>query len=252
MTRHNTAANKELPEDLPQELRAADRVWVRRGDHAPPLAPLYDGPYASSSAASATSGSRWATGRTTSPPPGSSPAPAEPPSPRRRRPGAAGPGRSSPIPRRRPSASASTSAPPHRQRQLTLELFFLASLPGFLHAQGKHLQAATRNATAGRLPGNGTTPSSPLAATKKLGGALWAPYNRGACTSPARDTQYYATSPEPVSLHNISSSISCVYSNHNVHMYTLNKVSTLLPLVLITSYCVGTSTGNQKKVWQKN
>ncbi len=25
-------------------------------------------------------------------------------------------------------------------------------------------------------------------------------------------------------------------------MYTLNKVSTLLPLVLITSYCVGTST----------
>jgi hypothetical protein len=73
----------------------------------------------------------------------------------------------------------------------------------FLHAQGKHLQAATRNATAGRPPGNGTTPSSPLAATKKLGGALWAPYDRGAytplhTTSTARDTQYYATSPEPV------------------------------------------------------
>ena len=92
MTRHNTAANKELPEDLPQELRAADRVWVRRGDHAPPLAPLYDGPYASSSAASATSGSRWATGRTTSPPPGSSPAPAEPPSrPRQEQPDPAAP-----------------------------------------------------------------------------------------------------------------------------------------------------------------
>jgi hypothetical protein len=57
-----------------------------------------------------------------------------------------------------------------------------------------------------------------------------------------RDTQYYATSPEPVSLHNISSSISCVNSYHNVHMCTLNKVSTLLPLVLITSYFVGTST----------
>jgi hypothetical protein len=39
-----------------------------------------------------------------------------------------------------------------------------------------------------------------------------------------------------------TSSLSCVYSNHNVHMYTLNKVSSLLPLVLITSYCVGTST----------
>jgi hypothetical protein len=39
-----------------------------------------------------------------------------------------------------------------------------------------------------------------------------------------------------------TSSLSCVYSNHNLHMYTLNKVSTLLPLVLITSYCVGTST----------
>jgi hypothetical protein len=69
---------------------------------------------------------------------------------------------------------------------------------------------------------------------------LWAPYARGAytplhITSPARDTQYYATSPEPVSF-------SCVYSSHNVHKYTMNKISTLLPLVLNTSYCVGTST----------
>jgi hypothetical protein len=46
MTRHNTAADKELPEDLPRELWAADRVWVRRGGHAPPLSTLYDGPYA--------------------------------------------------------------------------------------------------------------------------------------------------------------------------------------------------------------
>jgi hypothetical protein len=180
------------------------------------------------------------TGRTTSPPPSSSPAPTAPPSPQRGYPGTAGPAWSSPRPPRHPSASASTSPPHHRQRQLTLEPFFLASLPGFLHAQGKHLQAATRNATAGHPPGNGTTPSSPLAATKKLRGALWAPYARGAytplnITSPAHDTQYYATSPEPVSL-------SCVYSSHNVHMYTLNKISALLPLVLITSYCVGTST----------
>ncbi len=146
----------------------------------------------------------------------------------------------SPRPPRRQSGSASTSPPHHRQRQLTLEPFFLASLPGFLHAQGKHLQAATRNSTAGHPPGNGTTPSSLLAATKKLGGALWAPYARGAYTplhtmSTARDTQYHVTSPEPVSLSN-------VYSSHNLHMYTLNKISTLLPLVLITSYCVGTST----------
>ncbi len=63
---------------------------------------------------------------------------------------------------------------------------------------------------------------------------VWAPYDRGAytplhTTSTARDTQYYATSKEPVPLHNICRS-------HNVHMYTQNKVSTLLPLVLITSY----------------
>jgi hypothetical protein len=45
MPRHNTAADKGLPGDLPQELWAADRVWVRRGGHAPPLAPLYDSPY---------------------------------------------------------------------------------------------------------------------------------------------------------------------------------------------------------------
>ncbi len=46
MTRHNTAVDKELPEDLPQEMWATDRVWVRRGGHTPPLAPIYDGPYA--------------------------------------------------------------------------------------------------------------------------------------------------------------------------------------------------------------
>ncbi len=146
--------------------------------------------------------------------------------------------------------SSSASGPHHGrtptspQHRLCMAPFFLAHLPGFLHAQGKHLQAATRNATAGRLPGNGTTPS-PLVATKKLGGALWAPYDRGACTSTARDTQRHLTPPEPVPLHNISSTSSCVYSNHNVHMYTLNKVITPLPLVLMTSYCVGTSTARR-------
>ncbi len=45
MPRHITAADKELPEDLPPKLWAAERVWVRRGSHVPPLSPLYDGPY---------------------------------------------------------------------------------------------------------------------------------------------------------------------------------------------------------------
>ena len=43
MIRHNTAADKELPEYLPHELGAADCVWVHRGGHA---TALYDGPYA--------------------------------------------------------------------------------------------------------------------------------------------------------------------------------------------------------------
>ncbi len=45
MPRLNTAADKELPKDLSQELWAAERVWVRRGSHMPPLSPLFDGPY---------------------------------------------------------------------------------------------------------------------------------------------------------------------------------------------------------------
>ncbi len=42
MPRLNTAADKELPEDLPQELWATERVWVQCGGHMPPL---YEGPY---------------------------------------------------------------------------------------------------------------------------------------------------------------------------------------------------------------
>jgi hypothetical protein len=46
LPKHNVAGNRELPEDLPPDLWAADRVWVRLCDHVPPLTPLYDGPYA--------------------------------------------------------------------------------------------------------------------------------------------------------------------------------------------------------------
>jgi hypothetical protein len=45
LPRHNVAADRALPEDLPPDLWAADRVWVRRCSHVPPLTPLYDGPY---------------------------------------------------------------------------------------------------------------------------------------------------------------------------------------------------------------
>jgi hypothetical protein len=45
MPRHNTAADKELSEDLAQELWAVDKVWVCCCSHVLPLSPLYDGPY---------------------------------------------------------------------------------------------------------------------------------------------------------------------------------------------------------------
>jgi hypothetical protein len=145
MTRHNTAADKELPEDLPREVWAADRVWVRRGGHAPPLLTLYDGPYTVLQRSLrhfwlqlgnrednvSTSRLKPCTGGAAVPT-------------------AAPPWRGRPCREptaRRPSVSASTSRPHHSHRKLTLEPFFLASLPGFLHAQGKHLQATTRNAT---------------------------------------------------------------------------------------------------------
>jgi hypothetical protein len=35
--RHNTATDRELPEDLPQGLRAAERVLTRPSGHVPPL-----------------------------------------------------------------------------------------------------------------------------------------------------------------------------------------------------------------------
>jgi hypothetical protein len=45
LSRHNIPADQELLEDLPLALWTADRVWVRRCGHVPPLTPLYDGPY---------------------------------------------------------------------------------------------------------------------------------------------------------------------------------------------------------------
>jgi hypothetical protein len=113
-----------------------------------PSSPSMTDPTPFCSAAYATSKSSWATGRRTSPPPL-----------RRCRRHAATP-RSSRLPLpHRPSASASPSHPHHCHRQLNLELLFLARLPGFLKAQRKHLQAATRKATVGNPLGNGTTSS---------------------------------------------------------------------------------------------
>jgi hypothetical protein len=123
-----------------------------------PSCPSTTAPTLSSSAASTSSGSSWAKGKTTSTPSASSPAPAVLPSPWQHHPAVAGPARNRPPPPRCPNVSASTLRPCHRQRQLTLEPFFLASLPGFLASPGgKHLQAATRIATAGRPPGIWTT-----------------------------------------------------------------------------------------------
>jgi hypothetical protein len=113
MTRHNTEADKELPVDLPRELWAVDRVWVRQAATHRPSRPSTTAPMPSSSTDSATSSSSWATGRTSSPPPASSPAPAVPPSPWWRHPSTAGPAGNRP-PRRQvrplqPHAHTTTS-----------------------------------------------------------------------------------------------------------------------------------------------
>ncbi len=44
--RHNTAAHQQAPETIPDALRTADRVLVRRNGHMPLLSQLYNGPYA--------------------------------------------------------------------------------------------------------------------------------------------------------------------------------------------------------------
>jgi hypothetical protein len=140
-----------------------------------PTGPSMMAPTPACSAASITSGSRWVTRRTTSPPLASSPAP-----PQRCHRSMTNPGESYPTTLRCPSASASTSFLHHCQWQLTLKPFFQASLPGVWHAQRNHHQAATHTAAAGRPPGSWTTPFSQLAATKKPGVALWALPERAA------------------------------------------------------------------------
>jgi len=45
-TRHNTAASRAAPTELPAALLTAPYVLVRRDGHVPPLELLYDGPYA--------------------------------------------------------------------------------------------------------------------------------------------------------------------------------------------------------------
>jgi hypothetical protein len=44
-TRHNTAAARQPPPRLPNDLARATMVFVRRDGHVPPLQPLYDSPY---------------------------------------------------------------------------------------------------------------------------------------------------------------------------------------------------------------
>jgi len=44
-TRHNTAADRQPPPDLPDDLARAPTVFIRRDGYLPPLQPLYDGPY---------------------------------------------------------------------------------------------------------------------------------------------------------------------------------------------------------------
>ncbi len=45
-TRNNTAAARQPPPQLPDDLTRAPKVFMRRDSHVPPLQPLYDGPYA--------------------------------------------------------------------------------------------------------------------------------------------------------------------------------------------------------------
>jgi hypothetical protein len=239
MARHNTAADKKLPEDLPQELWAADRVWVCGGGHAPPLSPLYDGPNAVLQRSLrhfrlqlgdrednvSTSRLKPCTGGATipkaAPPPRSRPCREQPaaamppkgvrfnlaptPPPAAADPGTVVPGKPARFFARPGEESLSrysqrNRGPPAWQQDYT---FF----------------AASRNQEAG---------GSSVGTLRRVA------YTPLHITSPARDTQYCATSPEPF--------LSAVFSIHNVHMYTLNKISILLLLVLITSYCVGLFT----------
>jgi hypothetical protein len=106
---------------------------------------------------------------------------------------------------------------------LHLKLFSWHTCQFCLETQRKHLQAANRNATMGCPPGNRTTYtffSSPLAATKKLGGALWAP--PGYTPLPITSTGCNARTMQPVFV-------------HAVHFF---KLSPCVPVVSVYFLCV--------------
>jgi hypothetical protein len=226
MTRHSTAADKELPEDLPQELWAADRVWVRRGGATRrPSCLSTTAPTPSSSAASATSGSSWMTGRTTSPPPSSSPAPAVRPSPQRCRPGAAIPTAAPPRHCRSRREQPAPEAPPKPVRfNLAPTSPPAAADPGTIFP-GKPARFSARSgeASPSRYPQRNRGPPAwqwdytffAASRDQEAGGSSVGTLRQGCytplhTTSTARDTQYYATSPEPVSLDNIYSHLFTV------------------------------------------
>jgi hypothetical protein len=168
MTRHNTAVDKELPEDLPRELWAEDRVWVRRGGHTPPLLTLYDGPYTVLQRSLrhfrlqlGNRGDNISTSRL-KPCTGGAAVPTAAPSWRGR------PCREPPAPP--PKRVRFNLAPTPQPAAADPGTVFPGKPARFFACPGE--ASSSREATVGRPPGNGTTPSSPLAATKKLGGAL--------------------------------------------------------------------------------
>jgi hypothetical protein len=181
LPRHNTAAVRELPEDLPQELWTAKCVWVRCCGLVPPL---IDGLY-SVLQLSLRHFKRQMGDREDFPPPASSPAQATPPwHPRH----TAGPGGSHPLLPCRPSPTASPSSLHHRRQKLTLKNCF--------SWDACQVFSTPREGIIKLLPaiGSWTTSSLLLTATKKLGGALWAPpadpaYAPRRITSTARDDQ---------------------------------------------------------------
>jgi hypothetical protein len=180
LPRHNVAADRELPEDLPPDLWTADRVWVHRCGHVPPLTPLYNGPYAviqrslrSFKLQMGGKEDKISTSRLK--PCSSSTLTAAPPTRGRPRlhPTA------DPPPRRPASADGSVSTSPPNQRPQTLEPFFLPSQAGFLNAQRRRPRAATPADNAGRPQVSRTTASFSLIATKKLEGPMWRAPARG-------------------------------------------------------------------------
>jgi hypothetical protein len=133
LPRHNVAADRELPEDLPPDLWAAHRVWVHRCGH---LSLLYDGPYAVIQRRlrffKLQIGGKEDKVSTSHLEPCSTSTPTmTPPTP------------SAAHHRRPASADGSVSTSPPYQRLQTLEPFFLSSQTGFLNAQRRGPRAAT-------------------------------------------------------------------------------------------------------------